>query len=102
VLEKLITEHTECDKQVEGILNSGGPGINNGFTSAKLFKCLSTLIESHPKTVKPIGNEIVACIVSAPTGSDAGVTCASKLLCCRSGGRPKNPCILRKVNYIGK
>jgi hypothetical protein len=66
---------------VEGILNSGGPGINYSFTSAKLFKCLSTRVESHLEIVKPIGNEIVSCIVSAPTGSDAGVTCASKLLC---------------------
>ncbi len=62
-------------------MNSGGTGINNSFTLSKLFKCLSTLVESHPEIVKPIGNEIVSCIVSAPTGSDAGVTCASKLLC---------------------
>lgn len=95
---------------MEGSFNSGGTGganrlinaavFNNRFTSAKLFKCLSTRVESNPKIVKPVGNENVACIVSAPRGGESGITCTSKLLCCVSGGRPISPCTLGKVGYI--
>ena len=96
---------------MNGSLNSGGTAganlintavFNNGSTSTKMFKSLSNYVEPTPKIVNPIRDKKVACIISAPKGSDAGISCTSKLLCRLSGGRPKGPCVLGTTSTIGK